>query len=43
MRTLASAVTQFISVSDFACLVGMPIGITSAAVRLKYLFSNCGI
>ena len=40
---LASAVTGHISISAFASLVGMPIGITSSVVRLKCLFNKCEI
>ena len=40
---LASAVTGHISISAFASLVDMPIGITSSVVRLKCLFNKCEI
>ena len=34
---LASAITGCISISDFASLLGIPIGITSSAIVLKIL------
>ena len=37
---LPSAVTGFVSISAFACLVGTPIGITSSTIRLK-ICANC--
>ena len=40
---LASAVTWHISISAFASLVGVPIGIMSSVVRLKCLFNKCEI
>ena len=40
---LASVVIGHISISVLASLVGMPIGVTSSAVRLKCLFNNYGI
>ena len=39
----ASDVTGYISISAFASLVGMPIGITSSIMRLKCLFNKCEI
>ena len=40
---LISAVTGCISISSFAYLVGIPIGITSSAIRLKICVITAGI
>ena len=40
---LASTVTGSISISAFASLVGIPIGITSSAIRLKICAITAGI
>ena len=40
---LASAVTGCISISAFASLLGIPIGITSSAIALKICSINAGI
>ena len=36
-------ITEYVSVSGFACLVGIPIGITSSAVRSKICVITAGI
>ena len=41
--TLASAVNGCISISAFASLLGIPIGITSSAIRLKICAITAGI
>ena len=38
-----SAITRCVSISDFACIVGVPVGITSSAVRLKICAITLGI
>ena len=40
---LASAITECISISAFASLIGIPIGITSSAVGLKICAVTAGI
>ena len=40
---LASTVTEFVSTSAFASLIGIPIGITSSAVGLKICAITTGI
>ena len=40
---LISTVTECVSVSEFASLVGMPIGITSSAIGLKFCVITAGI
>ena len=40
---LASASTECISISDFASLIGIPIGITSSGNRLKIFPITLGI
>ena len=40
---ILAAVTQHISISPFAYLVGMPIGIASSVLQLKCLFNKCDI
>ena len=40
---LASTITGCVSISAFASLVGIPIGITSSAIRLKICAVNAGI
>ena len=40
---LASAITGYVSLSDFACLVSIPIGITFSAKGLKICTMNSGI
>ena len=40
---LASDVTGFVSISAFASLVGIPLGITSSAVELKICAISEGI
>ena len=37
LQLLISAVTGSVSISDFASLVGIPIGIASSAVELKFV------
>ena len=32
---LTSTITECVSISDFTCLVGIPIGVTSSAIGLK--------
>ena len=36
-----STITGCVSISAFASLVGIPIGITSSAIRLKKFCNNC--
>ena len=38
---LVSNTTEYMSISDFALLVGIPIGITGCAVGLKLFAINC--
>ena len=40
---LASVVTRFISISAFASLLGIPIALTSSAIRLKICAIATGI
>ena len=40
---LASTITGCISISGFACLLDIPIGITSSAIRLKICETAAGI
>ena len=40
---LVSTVTECVSISAFATLVGIPVGITSSAVGLKICVINAGI
>ena len=40
---LASTITRCISMSDFASLIGIPIGITSSAIGLKIWAITAGI
>ena len=40
---LISTVTGFVSIFDFASLVGIPMGITSTAVELKICVITAGI
>ena len=40
---LASAVTEYISISAFACLLGIPIGFTSSKIALKVCAITAGI
>ena len=40
---LASTITGYVSISAFASLVGMPIGITSSATALKICAITAGI
>ena len=40
---LFSAVTEWFSISAFACLVGIPIGITSSAIGLKICVIAAGV
>ena len=40
---LASTITGCVSISAFATLVGIPIGITSSAIRLKISAMTAGI
>ena len=38
---LGSTITRRVSIFASAFLVGIPIGITSSAIRLKNLYNNC--
>ena len=40
---LASTITEYVSISAFASLVGIPIGITSSAIGLKICSITTGI
>ena len=41
--SLASTITGCVSISDFALLLGIPIGISSSAIRLKVCVIAAGI
>ena len=40
---LISSVTEWVSISALACLVGIPIGITSSAIGLKISVITAGV